>query len=101
MFELIKNTQAKTVLIFSAQTYNKKNNLSVRFFDNYYGIQEDPATGSANGCLVGYLVKHRYFGKDRINIRVEQGYEIGRPSLILLKARDYAVRYRCILAEKL
>jgi len=89
-FDLIKNTQAKTVLIFSPQTYNKENNLSVRFFANYYGIQEDPATGSANGCLAGYLVKHNYFGKDRINIRVEQGYEIGRPSLLLLKARDYA-----------
>jgi trans-2,3-dihydro-3-hydroxyanthranilate isomerase len=60
--------------------------LNVRFFADYYGVPEDPATGSANGCLAGYLVKHRYFGKDQINIRVEQGYEIGRPSLLLLKA---------------
>ncbi|MGB3863528.1 MAG: PhzF family phenazine biosynthesis protein, partial [Candidatus Aminicenantaceae bacterium] len=50
------------------------------------GISEDPATGSANGCLAGYLVKHRYFGGTRINVRVEQGYEIGRPSLLYLKA---------------
>jgi trans-2,3-dihydro-3-hydroxyanthranilate isomerase len=89
-FEVIKNTQAKAVLIFSPKTYKKENNLSVRFFADYYGISEDPATGSANGCLAGYLVKHRYFGKDRINIRVEQGYELGRPSLLLLKARDNA-----------
>jgi len=33
-------------------------------------------------------VKYRYFGESRINIRVEQGYEIGRPSLLLLKAED-------------
>jgi trans-2,3-dihydro-3-hydroxyanthranilate isomerase len=32
------------------------------------------------------LVKHRYFEKERINLRVEQGYELGRPSLLLLKA---------------
>lgn len=31
-------------------------------------------------------MKHRYFGKDQIKIRVEQGCEIGRPSLLLLKA---------------
>ena len=56
-------------------------------FAPYYGIDEDPATGSANGCLAGYLVKHGYFGKDNINVRVEQGYEIGRPSLLFLKAK--------------
>jgi trans-2,3-dihydro-3-hydroxyanthranilate isomerase len=36
--------------------------------------------------LAGYLVKHRYFGKNQIEIRVEQGHEIGRPSLLYLKA---------------
>jgi len=60
----------------------------VRFFADYYGVPEDPANGSAKGCLAGYLVKHRYFGKDQINIRVEQGYELGRPSLLLLKAEE-------------
>jgi len=50
------------------------------------GFPEDPATGSANGCLAGYLVEHRYFGIDSIDVRVEQGYEIGRPSLLYLRA---------------
>lgn len=62
--------------------------MNVRFFADYYSIPEDPATGSGNGCLAGYLVKHRYFRKDRIDIRVEQGYEIGRPSLLRLKAES-------------
>jgi len=62
--------------------------LNVRFFADYYGVPEDPATGSGNGCLAGYLVKHATLGKDRIDIRVEQGYEIGRPSLLLLKAEE-------------
>lgn len=87
-FELVKDTQAKAILIFCPETYNNENDLNVRVFADYYGVPEDPATGSANGCLAGYLVKHRYFGKDRINIRVEQGYEIGRPSLLLLKAKS-------------
>jgi trans-2,3-dihydro-3-hydroxyanthranilate isomerase len=86
-FALIKNTQAKSILIFCPETYNKENNLNVRVFVEEYGIPEDPATGSANGCLAGYLVKHHYYGKDSIDIRVEQGYEIGRPSLLLLNAK--------------
>jgi trans-2,3-dihydro-3-hydroxyanthranilate isomerase len=57
-------------------------------FDDYHGIPEDPATGSANGCLAAYLVKHRYFGSVEVDLRVEQGYEIGRPSLLLLKAKE-------------
>jgi trans-2,3-dihydro-3-hydroxyanthranilate isomerase len=84
--ELIQKTEAKAILIFCAETYRRENHLNVRMFAPYYGIAEDPATGSANGCLAAYLVKHRYFGKDEVDVRVEQGYEIGRPSLLFLKA---------------
>jgi trans-2,3-dihydro-3-hydroxyanthranilate isomerase len=38
--------------------------------------------------LASYLVKQDYFGKKEIDIRVEQGYEIGRPSLLLLRAGE-------------
>jgi len=86
--ELIKDTQAKAILIFCPKTYNRENHLNVRVFADYYGVPEDPATGSANGCLAGYLIKHRYFGKDQMDIRAEQGYEIGRPSLLFLRAED-------------
>ena len=85
-FELVKETQAKSMLIFCPETYGRENSLNVRVFADYYGVPEDPATGSANGCLAAYLAKHRYFGKDQIDVRVEQGYEMGRPSLLLLKA---------------
>jgi len=85
-FELIEDTEAKAVLIFCPETIHRENDLNVRVFVDYYGIPEDPATGSANGCLAGYLVKTRYFENDLIDIRVEQGYEIGRPSLLFLRA---------------
>jgi trans-2,3-dihydro-3-hydroxyanthranilate isomerase len=87
-YKLITNTQAKTILIFAPQTYHKDNDLNVRFFADYYGIPEDPATGSGNGCLVGYLMKHHYFNSDSLNLRVEQGYELGRPSLLHLKGKN-------------
>ncbi|MGD9130916.1 MAG: PhzF family phenazine biosynthesis protein [Candidatus Bathyarchaeota archaeon] len=85
-FEFIEDIEAKTILIFCPETYNEANDLNVRFFADQYGIPEDPATGSANGCLAGYLVKHRFFETCRINLKVEQGYEIGRPSLLYLRA---------------
>lgn len=85
--ELTKDTQAE-ILVFCPQTYKKENSLNVRVFVDSYGIPEDPATGSANGCLAGYLSHYHYFGGDMVNIRVEQGYEIGRPSLLRLKAEN-------------
>jgi trans-2,3-dihydro-3-hydroxyanthranilate isomerase len=86
--ELVENLDAKAILAFCPQTHQEQNDLSARVFAHYYGVPEDPATGSANGCLAGYLVKHRYFGDNWIDIRVEQGQEIGRPSLLLLKAQE-------------
>ena len=87
-FKLIEKTQAKMLLVFCPETYNQENDLNVRVFCDYYDIPEDPATGSGNGCLAGYLAKHRYFGNDKIDIRVEQGYEISRPSLLYLRAEN-------------
>lgn len=87
-FELIENTDSKEILVFCPETYASENNLSVRVFAEYLGVPEDPATGSANGCLAGYLVNYSYFGDKSIDVRVEQGYEIGRPSLLLLRARE-------------
>lgn len=86
-FELVETLQAKSILVFCPETYQSENDLNVRMFADYLGVPEDPATGSANGCLAAYLVEHAYFGQETIDIRVEQGYEIKRPSLLLLKAQ--------------
>jgi trans-2,3-dihydro-3-hydroxyanthranilate isomerase len=87
-FTYIKDSSAKGILVFCPQTHVAGNDISVRVFVDYFGVPEDPATGSGNGCLAGYLVKHRYFGKESVDIRSEQGYEIGRPSLLLLRADE-------------
>jgi len=92
-YDLIENTKAKSILIFCPETYDKNNDLNVRFFADFYGVPEDPATGSGNGCLAAYLVKQDYFNKRNIDIRVEQGYEIGRPSLLLLRAEEKESKY--------
>lgn len=89
LLELAKEAKAG-ILVFCPETYNKGNDLNVRVFVDLFGIPEDPATGSGNGCLAGYLSRYRYFGTDHVNIRVEQGYEINRRSLLLLKAENKA-----------
>ena len=82
----IVKREAKAILVFCAEPCSSQNDLNVRVFVPYYGVDEDPATGSGNGCLAAYLVEHRYFGQDSIDVRVEQGYEINRPSRIYLRA---------------
>lgn len=68
---------------FTRETEKAKNQLHARMFcyENEK-IVEDAATGSANSCLLAYLLKYE---SNEINYRVEQGYEMGRPSLIQIK----------------
>jgi trans-2,3-dihydro-3-hydroxyanthranilate isomerase len=74
------------LVVFCAETYEPRNQLNVRVFADCQGIPEDPATGSGNGCLAAYLARNRYFGGTSVDIRVEQSYEIGRPSLLFLRS---------------
>lgn len=46
---------------------------------------EDPATGSASGCAIAYLVRHGRVGSGE-EVVFEQGVEIGRPSRIHVSA---------------
>jgi trans-2,3-dihydro-3-hydroxyanthranilate isomerase len=45
---------------------------------------EDPATGAAHGPLGSYLVRHQLV-QPGVEFVSEQGFEIGRPSLISVK----------------
>ncbi|MGN8712243.1 PhzF family phenazine biosynthesis protein [Hornefia butyriciproducens] len=47
---------------------------------------EDPATGSANGDLAGYLLKHNWFGIQDIRYTVVQGEDMGRKSILHVHA---------------
>jgi trans-2,3-dihydro-3-hydroxyanthranilate isomerase len=61
--------------------------LAARMFAPDAGVPEDPATGSAAGWLAAYLARHRVLGAGDFEARVEQGREMGRPSLLHLRAR--------------
>ena len=70
--------------LFSTETLEKENDAHLRFFAPYYGINEDPVTGSANGPLL--LVLH-YLGLIDENIEgktftFEQGDILNRKGRI-------------------
>jgi len=87
MSNFAKQTPAG-ILVFAPETYRKDNQLNVRVFVDAFGIAEDPATGSGNGCLAAYLSLNRYFGGSELDIKVEQGFEINRPSQLHLKVKN-------------
>jgi trans-2,3-dihydro-3-hydroxyanthranilate isomerase len=91
--QFIEQAWAKGVLVFAKGAYVQPQSIVVRVFVDYLGISEDPATGSGNGCLAGYLVKHSYFNKQELDITVGQGYEINKPSELYLKASLYNDNY--------
>lgn len=85
---LAQNPQsAKMMLVFSPETYHLENDLNCRMFGEELGVIEDAATGSANGCFLAWLLKHNYFNKTELALRIEQGYEMNRPSLLLHKGK--------------
>nr|WP_067292702.1 PhzF family phenazine biosynthesis protein [Marinobacterium profundum] len=69
-----------------------------RMFDPANNIPEDPATGSAAAALAGYLaVKAATPGTHRL--RIEQGIEMGRASLIVTRVEMGATGPEAVFVE--
>jgi trans-2,3-dihydro-3-hydroxyanthranilate isomerase len=85
--ELLKDMGDVNLLVFTTETASPENDLNVRLFMPIPGYLEDPATGSANGNLAGYLLEHNFFNSNEISYSVEQGAFIDRPSLLKIKAK--------------
>ena len=76
-----------SIYVFTREVRDPRNHFSVRLFAPDAGVPEDPATGSAAGWLGAYLARHRVLGSGDFDVRIEQGHEIGRPSLLHVRAR--------------
>ena len=74
------------VYLFCRETRQPENDLCVRFFFEAHGVREDPATGNGAAFLGAYLLEHDLFHETDLSLRIEQGYEVRRPSLIMLRA---------------
>jgi len=85
---------AKTVGIhLYARTGTEGVDVQTRMFAPLYGVPEDPATGSANVALVGLIAE--IDGKDRLFLRLAQGVDMGRPSLLEAEAAHSNGKTEC------
>jgi len=72
------------VYVMCTQSAEPGHHLHARMFAPSRGIAEDPATGSAVAAFAGLHAAHRKPGDGEHRLVIEQGYEMGRPSLMNL-----------------
>lgn len=80
--EHLASSPANQVYLFSYQTETPAAHIHARMFAPAMGIVEDPATGAAATALGGYLGKRSPVSDGKVGWVIEQGFEIGRPSLL-------------------
>ncbi len=83
--EVLGSFEARDIYAFTLEAEAEGSTAHGRMFAPEIGIVEDPATGSANGPLGCYLVKHGIVkAQPAAHIVSEQGFEIGRPSFLYI-----------------
>lgn len=77
------------IMVYTTMTVEDHATVHTRMFAPAIGILEDPATGSASGAMGAYLVHNGLVEVGPLTeIIIEQGYEIGRPSRILVQVES-------------
>jgi len=77
---------ASEIFLFDASAVSTGTPIRARMFAPALGVGEDPATGSAGACLAAYLAKQAKSDDSALSWTVEQGFEMGRPSILSLSA---------------
>ena len=78
----------KGFTVLTKETFEKTSSVHSRFFTPYYGIREDPTTGSSHGPLGVYLVMNgiaKLDANNQVLIKAEQGDIMGRPGRMIVK----------------
>ncbi|TBW35385.1 PhzF family phenazine biosynthesis protein [Siculibacillus lacustris] len=70
------------VYVYCRESVRHDSAFHARMFDVDFGIGEDPATGAAVAAFAGAIVRFDAPTDGTHRIRIEQGFEMGRPSLI-------------------
>ena len=70
--------------LYTRESLSPEHHFHARMFAPGLGIAEDPATGSAVAAFAGVLMAHEHMRDGAHMFLIEQGYEMGRPSLISL-----------------
>ena len=72
--------------VFAFDPENRGHDLRARMFAPAVGVAEDPATGSAATALAAYLGVRDPRREGTLRFVIEQGFEMGRPSLLEAEA---------------
>lgn len=83
---VLKGTWASELFVFAPGGERPGSAYHARMFAPGLNVPEDPATGSANAALAGYLAARDPLRDGLLTWRVEQGFEMGRPSIIDVEA---------------
>jgi trans-2,3-dihydro-3-hydroxyanthranilate isomerase len=73
---------APQIMVFSRDPELPGSDIRARVFVPGLSVPEDPATGSCAAALGGYLGTRDDMQEGKLSYRVEQGFEMGRPSLL-------------------
>lgn len=84
--ELMAGAPAPDPYLFCRDPERPDSHIRARLFAPAMGITEDPATGSAAAALVGYLTAERRHPDGTVRWVIEQGVEMGRPSILEVEA---------------
>jgi len=82
--EALRDGGRAAAFLFCRETQDAGHAFHARMFAPAFGIPEDPATGSAVAAFAGYLAEHGNYPEGEHVVRIEQGHEMGRPSLVEL-----------------
>ena len=92
--DILKPLDIGMIYPFCHETDRPENSLHSRAFAPDLGILEDPATGSVAGAMGAYWAIQQ--NKENINIVIEQGFEMERPSLIEVEVSRKAGKIQTI-----
>ncbi|HKS06073.1 MAG TPA: PhzF family phenazine biosynthesis protein [Gemmatimonadaceae bacterium] len=84
--ETLKSSWAPNVMVFAPDANGGDAHFRARVFVPGLSVPEDPATGSANACLAGYLASKLTERGGTFKWSVDQGVEMGRPSQLFIEA---------------
>ena len=71
--------------LYTRETIEPGSSYHARMFAPGMGLGEDPATGSAAAAFAGVLMQFEPMGAGTHDVIIEQGYEMGRSSIIALQ----------------
>ncbi len=84
--EILSRTWAPQVFLFSFDPEGAGSHVRARMFAPELGLVEDPATGAAAVALAGYLASREAVPAGTLAWVIEQGFEMGRPSILAIEA---------------